>query len=158
MKTIKIPNYRDITIKNVIFDINGTIQFEGIISDSLIKKFDELKQFYNVYLVSSDTRGNLKDIAEKLNVKYIRIDSKKGSDAKAKNDELLKLGKEFTVAIGNGNNDALMLKDAVLGLVIMGKEGTSIKSLLNSDVAFPDPISAINFLLDEKIMIATLRS
>lgn len=158
MRIFNIPNYGKITIENIIFDINGTLQFKGIISDDLILKFKELKKFYNIYLVSSDTRGNLDDIAIKLGVDYIRINSKEMSEAEAKNNELLKLGKDVTVVVGNGNNDALMLKNSILGLIIIGNEGATIKSIINSNVAFPDPLSAIDFLLDEKILIGTLRS
>ena len=158
MKVIDIPNYGKITIKNIIFDINGTIQFQGQISIEVVKKFEELKKFYNIYLVSADTRGNLKQIAEKLNVSYIRIKPEGSSEAEAKNRELEKLGKDVTVAIGNGNNDALMLQNSILGISIIGNEGASAKTLLNSKVIFPDPISAMNMLLDDKIMIATLRS
>jgi soluble P-type ATPase len=100
----------------------------------------------------------LKDIAETLDVDYIKIKPQEITEAEAKNNELIRLGKDVTVAVGNGNNDALMLKNAVLGIVILGNEGASIKSIMNSDVALPDPLSALNFLLDEKIMIATLRS
>ncbi|MFX1259495.1 MAG: ATPase P, partial [Promethearchaeota archaeon] len=80
------------------------------------------------------------------------------TEAEAKNNELTRLGKNVTVAVGNGNNDALMLKNAVIGIVIIGNEGASIKSIMKSDVALPSPLSALNFLIDEKIMIATLRA
>lgn len=158
MRKINIPNYRIIIIKNILFDINGTLQFQGKISPELIIKFNELKKKYKIYLISADTRGNLKDIAETLNVDYIKIKPQEITEVEAKNNELIRLGKDVTVAVGNGNNDALMLKNAVLGIVILGNEGASIKSMMNSDVALPDPLSALNFLLDEKIMIATLRS
>ena len=158
MRKINIPNYRIIIIKNILFDINGTLQFQGKISSELIIKFNELKKIYKIYLISADTRGNLKDIAETLDVDYIKIKPQEITEAEAKNNELIRLGKDVTVAVGNGNNDALMLKNAVLGIVILGNEGASIKSMMNSDVALPDPLSALNFLLDEKIMIATLRS
>jgi soluble P-type ATPase len=158
MKEFIIPNYGKITIKNIIFDINGTIQFNGQISDDLVKKIEELKKVYKIYLVSADTRGNLKELAEKLNVSYIKINPVENSEAEEKNRELIRLGKDVTVAIGNGNNDALMLKNAILGITILGSEGATIKSILNSEVIVPDPISAINLLLDEKIMIGTLRS
>jgi soluble P-type ATPase len=157
MKKITIPNLGEITIENIIFDINGTLQFKGLIPDDLLSKFKELKKIYNIYLVSSDTRGNLKDLASILRVDYIKISPDGITDAEAKNEELVKLGKEVTIAVGNGNNDFLMLKNAVLGLVIIGSEGAAIKSILNADVAFPDPISAIDFLMDETMMIATLR-
>ena len=158
MKEFIIPHYGKITIKNIIFDINGTIQFKGQIADDLVKKFQELKKSYKVYLVSADTRGNLKELAEKLEVSYIKINPIENSEAEEKNRELIKLGKDVTVAVGNGNNDALMLKNSILGITVLGSEGATIKSILNSDVIVPDPISAINFLLDEKVILGTLRS
>lgn len=157
MKEVNIPKFGTIKIKNIIFDMNGTIQFKGQVSDEIVKKFNELKKHYNVYLVSSDTRGNLSNIAQKLGVDYIKIAPTNITDAEEKNNVLLKLGKEQTIAVGNGNNDALMLKNALLGIAIIGSEGASSKSILNSNVVFTDPLSAIDFLLDEKIMIATLR-
>ncbi len=158
MRKIIIPYHGEITIKNVIFDINGTIQFKGHISEELVQKFEELKKFYNIFLVSSDTRGNLKNIAKKLGVNFKKVNTQGINDAEAKNNELKKLGKEVTVAVGNGNNDALMLKNAILGIAILGSEGASTRSILNSDVVFTDVINAIEFLLDEKTMISTLRS
>jgi P-type E1-E2 ATPase len=158
MKEVNIPKLGTIKIKNIIFDMNGTIQFKGQVSDEIVKKFNELKKHFNVYLVSSDTRGNLSAIAQKLGVEYIKIAPANITDAEEKNNVLLKLGKEQTIAVGNGNNDALMLKNALLGIAIIGNEGASSKSILNSNVVFTDPLSAIDFLLDEKIMIATLRS
>ncbi len=158
MKEFIIPNYGKITIKNIIFDINGTIQFKGQISDDLVKKIEELKKIYKVYLVSADTRGNLKELAEKIKVSYIKINPVETSEAEEKNRELIRLGKDVTVAVGNGNNDALMLKNSILGITVLGSEGATIKSILNSDVIVPDPISAIDLLLDEKVMIGTLRS
>ena len=157
MRMINIPNYGEITIKNVLFDMNGTIQFEGEISKKLYEKFEILKKFYDIYLISSDTRGNLVDIAKKLEVKYIMLKSDNISHEEAKCSALMKLGEKVTIAVGNGNNDAMMLKKALLGLAIIGKEGTTTKCLLNSDLIFSDPLNAINFLLDEKMMIATLR-
>lgn len=157
MKKISIPKFGTFNIENIVFDVNGTIQFQGQITKQIIIKIRELKKIYNIYLISSDTRGNLKDIAKKLEVNYIKIKTDNISDAEAKNIELVKLGKERTVTIGNGNNDALMLKNAFLGILIMGSEGASGKSLMNADVIFTNPVEAIDFLLDDKAMIATLR-
>jgi len=57
----------------VIFDINGTIQFKGVLYKDLKEKFRQLKKFYHVLLVSSDTRGNLSDLAKHLEVDFIRV-------------------------------------------------------------------------------------
>jgi len=158
MKKINIPNYGEILIKNIIFDINGTIQFQGKISDEIVKKFQEIKEIYNIYLISADTRGNLIQLAEKLGVKFIKINPKEISEAEAKNNELEKLGKRETIAIGNGNNDSLMLKNALFGILLIGREGATTKSLLNSDVIFTDTLDILDFLKDEKAIIGTLRS
>ncbi|MFX1496696.1 MAG: hypothetical protein ACFFBH_04135 [Promethearchaeota archaeon] len=158
MRIIDIPNYGKITISNVIFDVNGTIQFKGRVSRKIIKRIKKLKKFYNIYLISADTRGNLNELAKILQVNYIRISSPTTSEAEAKNNELLKLGKGETVTIGNGINDNLMLKNAIIGIAIIGEEGSTQQTLLNSDIIFTKIIDAIDFLLDEKIMIATLRA
>jgi soluble P-type ATPase len=36
-----------------------------------------------------------------------------------------------TVAIGNGNNDHLILKEAALGIAVLGDEGLAVSSMKN---------------------------
>lgn len=157
MKEIDIPNYGKLIIKNVVFDLNGTLQFKGKISEAVVNKIEQLKEFYDIYILSADIRGNLKELAKKLNVSYIKINPKEITESEAKNNELIKLNKDNTIVVGNGNNDALMLKNAVISITVLGEEGATVKSILNSDVVVPNPISALDFLLDEKIMSGTLR-
>ena len=158
MRIFDIPNYGKIKIENVIFDVNGTIQFDGIVPTKLRKKIKKLKSYFNIFLISADTRGNLDKVALKLGVNSIKISPSGLSEAELKNNELLKLGKEKTVAIGNGNNDHMMIKNAIIGIAILGKEGLASKTLMNSDLAFFNCIDAIHFLMDEKKVLATLRN
>jgi len=158
MKTFKIPNYGIIHIKNILFDINGTIQYNGKILKEVIREIKNLKNFYQVFLISADTRGNLNEIADLLKVKSIKISKNESSEADAKNNELMKLGKDVTIAIGNGNNDYLMLRNAVIGISILGNEGATSKTIMDSDIVFTNIIDAIHFLMDEKKIIATLRN
>jgi soluble P-type ATPase len=157
MPIFDIPNYGKINLKNILFDMNGTIQFNGRVTKKLRREIKKLKSHFNVFLISSDTRGNLDKVALKLGVKSIKISPSGLSEAELKNNELLKLGKEETAAIGNGNNDSMMLKSAILGIAILGKEGLASKTLMNSDLAFSNCLDAIHFLMDEKKVIATLR-
>ena len=152
-----IPNYGKIHIKNILFDVNGTIQFDGRIPTKVKKRIKRLKNYYNIFLISADTRGNLNQIALNLGVKSIKISPSELLEAETKNNELIKLGREETVAIGNGNNDFMMLKNAILSIAILGKEGLSSNTLMNSELVFSNCIDAINFLMDEKKVIATLR-
>ena len=157
MRMFDIPNYGKIHIKNILFDVNGTIQFDGRIPTKVKKRIKRLKNYYNIFLISADTRGNLNQIALNLGVKSIKISPSELLEAETKNNELIKLGREETVAIGNGNNDFMMLKNAILSIAILGKEGLSSNTLMNSELVFSNCIDAINFLMDEKKVIATLR-
>ena len=57
----------------------------------------------------------------------------------------------------NGRNDALMLKNAVIGIGLMQKEGISKETLLNSDIIFYDINDALDAILNPKRLIASLR-
>ncbi len=73
MKIYEIPNYKRLEIENILLDINGTIQFNGKISEELKQKIMELKQKFKIILISADTRGNLKKIASELDLNYVKL-------------------------------------------------------------------------------------
>ncbi len=73
MKIYEIPNYKRLEIENILLDINGTIQFNGKISEELKQKIMELKQKFKIILISADTRGNLKKIASVLDLNYVKL-------------------------------------------------------------------------------------
>jgi soluble P-type ATPase len=45
------------------------------------------------------------------------------------------IGPDQVVAIGNGNNDRLMLKAARLGIAVIEREGCLVNTLVNADIA-----------------------
>jgi len=67
------------------------------------------------------------------------------------------LGKEKCVAIGNGANDVLMLKQSAIGICVIGKEGASSEAVQHSDIVVYDINDALDLLLNPKRIIATLR-
>ncbi|MEM2985070.1 MAG: hypothetical protein QXL24_07600, partial [Candidatus Jordarchaeaceae archaeon] len=66
MIEFQVPGMGKVEIKNVVFDLNGTLSMNGTISQDVEKKIRQLSQRVNVFIMSSDTRGNLKELAEKL--------------------------------------------------------------------------------------------
>jgi soluble P-type ATPase len=68
------------------------------------------------------------------------------------------LGELATVAVGNGRNDRLMLKQAVLGIAVLGEEGTATAALMAADIVVRDVFSALELLRHPQRLIATLRS
>ena len=61
------------------------------------------------------------------------------------------------VAIGQGANDALMLKEAALGICVMSDEGTAVAALTAADLVVADIVKAFELLEKPARLMATLR-
>jgi soluble P-type ATPase len=61
------------------------------------------------------------------------------------------------VAIGNGSNDQRILKEAGLGIAVLGAEGLSASALKQADLFVKDVSDAIDLFTKPKRLIATLR-
>ncbi len=146
----------------ILLDLNGTIATDGKIKEGIKERLSMLKEKAEIYILSADTFGTLDDIANDLNVKGMRVDKERyGSEKIAKLKILENLKKENPnkkiIAIGNGNNDELLLKNADLGICVIGDEGAWTKTLLSSDIVVKDIIDALDLLLKENRMKATIR-
>jgi P-type E1-E2 ATPase len=147
----------------ILLDLNGTIATDGKILDGVKERLKTLKEKgAKIYILSADTFGTLGEIAKELGVEGRKIDKTLyESEKKAKLMALLEFKKEnpstFVVAIGNGNNDGLMLKAADLGICVIGDEGAYTETLLNSDIVVKDINDALDLLIKEKRLKATIR-
>ncbi|NJE25059.1 HAD family hydrolase [Thermococcus sp. MV5] len=147
---MEIPNYGRIMARTVVFDLNGTLGVEGKVKADVKELLKELSEKYEIVVLSSDTFGTLKDEFNELDIKIERV--------KDGNEKLQKaLEYEPYIGVGNGNNDVRMLENAELAICVIGEEGASVEALLASDIVVKDIKDAINLLLNEKRLIATLR-
>lgn len=90
-----------------------------------------------------------------MNVELIKL---QGGDIKKEKFEFLKtLDLESTVAIGNGSNDQLILKEAALGISVLGEEGVSVSAMKNADIVVKNILNALDLFMKPKRLIATLR-
>jgi soluble P-type ATPase len=152
---IRIPGWGDIDIENIIFDLNGTIATDGKIPDKVKEKIKILSEKVNVFVLTADTQGTADEQVQDMNVELIKIpveDSKLG-----KLDFLKTLELNTTVVVGNGSNDQLILKEAVLGIVVLGEEGISASVLKNADIIVKNIVDAFDLFLKPKRLIATLK-
>jgi soluble P-type ATPase len=67
------------------------------------------------------------------------------------------LSPERVVAVGNGANDAPMLKHAALGIAVLGPEGLSRDAADAAGVLCPSIAAALDLLLNPRRLEATLR-
>lgn len=155
MIKIDIPGYGACDIENLVLDYNGTIAFEGMLIDGVKERLREISKDLRIYIVTADTYGTVKEQVEDMSVNLAVIDKNNEMDSKSK--VVRALGSEQTIAIGNGNNDEAMLKEARLGICLCQQEGCSIKSLMASDIMFGSINDALDSILSKSKIIATLR-
>ncbi len=146
-------------ISNLILDLNGTLTVDGQLIDGIIPRLKELSKLLNVHILTADTYQTLDDLTRVLRddcgINVHCLESGRGDLQKLA--FLEKLGREQTVAIGNGCNDALMLKEAAIGICVIGKEGASVEALTASRIIFLDICDALDIFLKRNRLIATLR-
>ena len=152
---IDIPGWGNIDIENIVIDLNGTIATDGRIATEVKQKINSLSELAKVYILTADTQGTANEEILGMNAELIKIpeeDSKQG-----KFDFLKTLNLEMTVVVGNGSNDQLILKEAALGIAVLGDEGVSVSAIKSADVVVKNIQNALDLLLKPKRLIATLR-
>jgi len=152
----EIPGFKKFTIENIVLDYNGTLAFHGQLIEGIEEKLKFLSKKANIHILTADTFGCVKEEIKNETLNIVVLDKKtKGSENKR--NFIKSLDAERTAAVGNGSNDAAMLKTAAIGIAVMGKEGVSKKCLTNSDLLVSDIHNALDLLINVKSLIATLR-
>lgn len=148
----KIPGVGVLELEHLLLDLNGTISVWGRIAPGLQERLPVLARELQVHLLSADTYGTLDAIAAELGVSPLVVVN--GAD---KLDQVLTLGADTCVAIGNGVNDAKMLAAARVGIAVVGPEGAAVPALTAADVVCHSILDALDLLIDESGLAATLR-
>ena len=156
MIEISIPGRGTLNLKYLGLDYNGTIAHNGEILAGVKKCLIELAEKLEVHVVTADTFGNARTCLAKVPcslhlLNQLNQDQQKMAYVKS-------LGSDFTVCIGNGRNDCLMIKEACLGIAVVLGEGAFSKVLLDADIVCTSIIAALELLLFPKRLQATLRN
>lgn len=156
MIRIEIPGTGPVNIQNVMFDYNGTIATDGRLLDGVGPAMNRLSHRLDFHVVTADTFGSVQAQLEGVKAKVVLI-SNQDQDQK-KLDVLNAICADTTMAVGNGVNDALMLKHAALGVAVLGEEGMAMPALMSSDVMIRHILDVFAFFENPKRLIATLRN
>ena len=155
MLSFNIPGIGKIELENAVFDLNGTLAVDGKIANGVKAKLNELSQKLHIYLLTADTYGTVEQTVSGLALEVVKISPV--NESEKKRDFVLKIGKEKTVAIGNGANDALMLKEAKIGIAVIESEGAFRDAILNADLIVRGADEALDLLLNPMRIVSTLR-
>ncbi|MBC8505947.1 MAG: HAD family hydrolase [Anaerolineales bacterium] len=155
MIELNIPGRSTIQIEHLVCDVNGTLAIDGQLHDGIKRSLSILRDRLRLHLLTADTHGQQEIIDQLLGIESVRV--RKGNEAHQKESYVDNLGREGVVAVGQGANDALMLKAAEIGIGIFSAEGIATETLLASDIIMPDIFSALELFERPLRLVATLR-
>ena len=151
-----IPGFGGISLDHVVLDYNGTLATDGHLPSGIRTLLNKVAEHVELHIVTADTFGKVKSGIEGVRCKLSILSQQ--DQALAKQQYLQNIGSNRAAAIGNGRNDRLMVKEAALGIAVVGDEGNAMETLLASDIVCKSAQDALELLLNPKRLIATLRS
>ena len=155
MIEITIPGRGSYKFKYLVLDLNGTIALDGEVIEGVEERLQQLSSLLSLSIVTADTHGSARRLEKSLNIRIQRIEA--GKEDAQKLALVQQLGKDNTICIGNGSNDASMLRESTLGICVAGAEGASGEAILNSDLIVSNINDALDLLLKPARLVATLR-
>ncbi len=155
MIEMNIPGIGVVELAHLVCDVNGTLAVDGFVPDGINRALYNLRDRLQVHLLTADTHGRQHLIDQQLSMEAVRIQT--GDEAQQKAAYVRQIGAEHVVAIGQGANDAKMLKSAQIGICVLSSEGAAVQSLLAADIVVPDIFAALELLNKPLRLVATLR-
>lgn len=155
MIEINIPGRGTLRLEHLVTDVNGTLAVDGQLIEGVAQRIGTLRNRLTVHMLTADTHGRQSVIDAQLNLKALRVQP--GNESEQKADYVRQLGAEHVVALGQGANDAGMLKAAALGICVLSLEGIAGETLLAADLIAPDINAALDLLEKPLRISASLR-
>jgi soluble P-type ATPase len=156
MMEVNIPGYRTLLLSFLVLDYNGTIACDGHLLPGVRDRLEALSKNLSIHILTADTFGSVQKEMTGIPCEVVVIG--KANQTQAKAEYVRQLGAQKTVSVGNGRNDALTLKETVLGIAVIQEEGAAVETLLSADIATHSILDALDLLLHPLRMTATLRS
>ena len=156
MIEIGIPNRGTLRLAHLVLDVNGTIALDGSLLPGVAERLASLGRSLEIHLLTADTHGRQAEIDRALGIRAVRLAADR-DQVEQKAAHVRRLGAGSVAAIGNGANDAGMLREAALGIAVVGGEGAAGAAIREADVVVLDILAALDLLLYPRRLIATLR-
>jgi len=156
MIEISIPGRGKLQCRYLVLDYNGTLAVDGRLIDGVRETLQQLSPKLEIHVLTADTFGKARSGLAGIDCKLSILPADRQDIGKR--EYVMDLGAEFSVCMGNGRNDRLMLKEAALGIALIQGEGAAVDTLLAADVVCSDIVSALELLSHPLRLAATLRS
>ncbi len=155
MISVPIPGWGELAIEYVMVDFNGTMALDGKLKKEVNEVIDKISRYVKVFVLTADAYDSVDSELSASAVTFIKVNKNMSGEEKAK--IVRELGPEKIVAIGNGANDAAMVKEAALGIAVVGEEGCSTALIKEADLVVSDVVKAFGLIAHPERLVATLR-
>jgi soluble P-type ATPase len=156
MLEVTLPGHKMLLLSHLVLDYNGTIACDGRLIAGVRERLEELAKTVSIHILTADTFGTVQKEMASIPCEVVVIGKENQTQAKA--DYVRQLEAQESVSVGNGRNDALMLKEAALGIAVIQEEGGAVETLLAADIVTHSILDALDLLLHPLRLTATLRS
>ncbi len=162
MIEIDIPAAETLRLEHLVLDVNGTLALDGNLLPDVAGQLAALQERMQIHLLTADTHGRQRDIDRQLGLTATILPPASpdsgATQLMAKAQFVEELGAQNVAAIGNGNNDAGMIRAAALGIAVLGPEGLATQALSAADLLCANINDALDLLLRPDRLRATLRT
>lgn len=155
MVTVDIPGFGRVEIGHLVSDFTGTLSEDGRLCEGVRERLQRLSEKLQIHILTADTFGTARAELEGINCR-VHILSGHRHD-RQKEAYVVDLGAETVFALGNGNNDRLMLERARVGVAVCLKEGCAVDAIRSADILVKSIVDGLDLLLNPKRLKATLR-
>jgi soluble P-type ATPase len=155
MLTITIPAHGILEISHLVLDFNGTIATDGRLLLGVADRLRRLSENLQIYVLTADTNGSAQRECQDIPVS-VQIIGRQDQEGEKKRFVEGLAG--HAAVVGNGRNDLQMFGYAALAIAVIGDEGCSTQTMMNSDVIVKQINDALDLLLNPNRLIATLRN
>ncbi len=154
MISIERPGQGNLEIDFILIDFEGTLALDRRVHPKAKDKINLLSKRTKIYILAKGEKEQVIEVMRKVKAEIIHFAE---GDASARKLNLLRqLGANRTVAIGNGQDDILMIEEAALGICVISREGTAAETIQKADAVVSNILDALDFLLKPIRQKATL--
>lgn len=156
MFELDVPGFGMIQLNYLVSDFTGTLSVDGRLIEGVQDRLNKIGEFLEIHFLTADTFGKAREELKGIKGGRLHILTGERHDLQ-KEAYVNQIGPENTVALGNGNNDCLMLQAARVGIAVSEGEGCAVKALVAADIQVHSILDGLDLLLHPKRCKATLR-
>ncbi len=156
MIPIQRPGQDPLEVEFILLDFEGTLASDRRVHPKAKDKINLLSKRTKIYIWTKAESEGAEETLKRVKAEIIPL--RQGEASLQKTNLLRELGSIKTVAIGNGTDDASLLKEAAFSICVIGKEGASGEAVRSADLVVTSILDALDFLLKPLRQAATLGS